>query len=423
MVKNNYYLATWTLVIITCGFLLTYPISHTFYGGLLFSIFSAALIGGIADWFAVTSLFRKPLGVPSLTFGLKKEIIRTEIISKNRQKIITMIGDMVKKELLTKEILQTKVDELNLLEVFFYLYKKESNLDLRYDVIETMCSDLVDLINTDTFILFLNDVVKKEGANIPLSRLISHTITHSCEHGIDKKIILYVLKQLNEVIYTEEFIQITTKIINDVKNNYEKDNNMRKMATTVLFDQILKQSSSEIAIEIRGYMHQLLIDLQNENHPLRIQLHIRIHKFTLDLLKNEELINRIEQWKIEQLQSPIVKEILFNFINQSNKKQIIQKTTKYIDTKIRDYLQNIEQNKVKQKKIEGFIKRLLKEIIHYQYNKLDVFIMEKLQSFKDEDLVTLIEQKAGNDLQIIRINGSVVGGLVGSFFYLITYWL
>lgn len=67
------------------------PVSASFWGGLVFHTALAAAVGGAADWFAVNSLFRRPLGIP----------FRTELVPRSRGKIIGMARDMVEKEILT----------------------------------------------------------------------------------------------------------------------------------------------------------------------------------------------------------------------------------------------------------------------------------------------------------------------------------
>jgi len=72
--RDNTQTANLTLGGITLGFLLSYPFHASFVGGLLSSGCSAGMIGGLADWFAVTALFRRPLGIRP------GKVFRTEII-------------------------------------------------------------------------------------------------------------------------------------------------------------------------------------------------------------------------------------------------------------------------------------------------------------------------------------------------------
>src|SRR5665648_847468 len=98
--RNNTKTANITLGGITLGFLLSYPFHASFVGGLIASGCSAGMIGGLADWFAVTALFRRPLGIRP------GKIIRTDIIPQNRERIFAALTDMVQNELLSQTVLQ-----------------------------------------------------------------------------------------------------------------------------------------------------------------------------------------------------------------------------------------------------------------------------------------------------------------------------
>ena len=85
--------ATFVLCLMAIGFVCTYPL-NSFWGNLLNHGFLAALIGGLADWFAVTALFRKPLGFISY---------RTEILPRNRERIMDEIVSFIGRDLLNPQ--------------------------------------------------------------------------------------------------------------------------------------------------------------------------------------------------------------------------------------------------------------------------------------------------------------------------------
>ena len=93
MISTNKNKAAITLALVFIGFAASLPFSRYFAGALLASGFAAALVGGLADWFAISALFRRPLGIP----------FRTAVIPRNRERISQAIIDMVEKELLTRE--------------------------------------------------------------------------------------------------------------------------------------------------------------------------------------------------------------------------------------------------------------------------------------------------------------------------------
>ncbi|MEH7108744.1 DUF445 family protein, partial [Bacillus sp. JJ1764] len=80
--KNTQHLATISLIVMAAGFLITIPLEPSIWRTILQGGFEAGLVGGLADWFAVTALFRHPLGLP---------IPHTALLPKNREKIIAKI--------------------------------------------------------------------------------------------------------------------------------------------------------------------------------------------------------------------------------------------------------------------------------------------------------------------------------------------
>ena len=94
--------ANLALAISIGGFLATFPVMDTgFVGGILHNGFLAASIGGLADWFAVTALFRKPLGIS----------YRTDIIRRNRKRITEALVDYAADDLLSPENVMTVLEK------------------------------------------------------------------------------------------------------------------------------------------------------------------------------------------------------------------------------------------------------------------------------------------------------------------------
>src|SRR3954467_8990960 len=118
MVKQKYksqHLATISLAIMGIGFIITIPLQDSFWGNILQGGFEAGLVGGLADWFAVTALFRHPLGIP---------IPHTALLPKNRQRITEGIISMLENDWLTKESIRKKVSRIPFTEKLFNIAEK-----------------------------------------------------------------------------------------------------------------------------------------------------------------------------------------------------------------------------------------------------------------------------------------------------------
>src|SRR5262245_65357497 len=84
---------------------LAYPLRATWWGGWILAIAEAGLVGGLADWFAVTAIFRRPLGLP---------IPHTGIIPANWEVMATRVGRMVGDRVLTKQFVTDEMGSLDL---------------------------------------------------------------------------------------------------------------------------------------------------------------------------------------------------------------------------------------------------------------------------------------------------------------------
>ncbi len=101
--KGSRKIAKYSLIIMGVGFIATTPFQGSVLVDLLHGGFEAGLVGGLADWFAVTALFRHPLGIP---------IPHTALLPNNRKRITNGLVSMLKKDWLSKESIQEKVKHM-----------------------------------------------------------------------------------------------------------------------------------------------------------------------------------------------------------------------------------------------------------------------------------------------------------------------
>ena len=105
--KKSNRMAEISLGVMGAGFVATLPFSGTGLA-LLQGGFEAGLVGGLADWFAVTALFRHPLRIP---------IPHTALLPKNRDKMTKAITTMVETELLNQESIRSKIKQIRITDI------------------------------------------------------------------------------------------------------------------------------------------------------------------------------------------------------------------------------------------------------------------------------------------------------------------
>lgn len=404
--KLNYLKADITLFILSIGFFISYPFHTSFAGGLISSGCSAGMIGGLADWFAVNALFRKPLGIKP------NKIIRTDIIIRNRQRIFSALVEMVQNELLNKENLKIKLSQFDLTEIikeYLTLHGGQEELE---ELLMTLFRDTVE--NIDPLILnkFLDGLLEEGIENIKLAPLLAKIINFSLDKNYLEPIIDFLFNLLKVLVNHPQTNQVLILLIQHAYDHYEGDNSARKIVGSFF-------PSSVVMAEI--VQEKLLSLLDNP------AIHIKFKSY-LEYLGEELNINPSLQEKIELTKDKLVSNLNFytlitrylsGFPGKIPTKN--QELTLWFQKFIHGILNSLfNLNLVN---LDILIKNKLTDWIDNKHGKIGEIVKDNLDQLSNETLIQLIEDKAGNDLQMIRINGSLIGGLAGILIYLMTYFI
>jgi uncharacterized membrane-anchored protein YjiN (DUF445 family) len=415
----NSYKATILLVIVSIGFFLTYPFNNTFAGGLLSSIFCAAMIGGLADWFGVSAIFRKPLGIP----------FKTEIIPRNREKIFNALSDMVGEELLTKDNINEMINK-NSISGFFikYLSENKDNKSLK-EVASKIVSDIVWKISPKETGKLIEGLIKENILKIKISNIIAAAIEVSINKGYDLKIIDFIVDELIKLTKTEQAAKLIVKLVEETMKSYEKGMKRRRFVNSIIFDMILQLSPYEISSQIQNKLIDSLGEFKNPTNQTRVKFMIWIDQKIKELKSDSVLQEKIENWKAQQINSELdLHSKIADFIENIRDKNLensseVDNLNMKIEGQLNKLIDEFKVNIEWQEKLDYKVKGLMLEFVDNNHSKIGTMVKENLNKFSNDMIVNLIETKVGNDLQMIRINGSVVGGLVGMMTFLLTFWI
>ncbi|MCE5222406.1 MAG: DUF445 domain-containing protein [Clostridium sp.] len=418
--RKNSNIATWILLIFSIVFFISYPFHDSFAGGLISSLCCAAMIGGLADWFAVEALFRKPLNSNILA-----KLFRTEIIPKNRERIFQALVDMVEKELLTKESIMSKLQYINPLETIMQLSKSDKKQDMLIildNIFKEMLSNLTkhDLESIGDF---GDGVLKSNLKSMELSNVISQSLEWMWNNGYKEKITDVVVDKIEELSQSYE----TKMLLQDAVLQILEINRANFLVMLLQF--VIKGNLENIAKVLQEKLVSFVAQMKKSQSSERERIQSIIRKQMSRLNEDEELKSRIEKWKNEKLES---KQYIFNEFGivitkyVSKLKSEPSKTLEITETllhKLEKQLEDLMNNEEKQLELNNIIKSLLQKIVERNHHKIGLIVKEKLDQVSGEDLSNMIESIIGNDLQLIRINGSLVGGLVGIITYMLTFWI
>jgi len=412
--KNNHYKATIILILATIGFIVSYPFSYSFWGKLISSGFSAAMIGGIADWFGVTALFRKPLGIP----------FRTEIIPRNRDKLFNSLVYMVENELLTKESLKKKIQEVNMSDkLILYLERYDGKKDIEA-ILTGVVHDIFSRMDPKELGAYLDKLISETLPAIKLTPLITDSLEWTVKNGYVENMIGFLADESAELLKSRQINDLISDVIADlikkIKTASEKETTGKKIILNLFIAFIGMSNSSQerIAEKVRSELLAYVISLKDSESVNRQRLIKYLEQGIKYLESDENLQKHIEDGVASLLMNinltPLVLQCIYEF-NGGHQQITVNshKLHKLFKGLVDKSVASFKQNKEQQQDIDNYIKKLLIKLIDEKHGEIGNLVRQKLDEFSNDMLVSVLEEKAGNDLQMIRINGSVVGGIVG----------
>lgn len=412
--KGNHYKATIIIVVVSLGFLLSYPFQHTFMGGLLTSGFRAAMIGGLADWFAVSALFRRPLGIP----------FRTAIIPRNRDKIFSALVYMVEHEILMKDNIKKRLDEYDLSVILLYLLNtRRSKQDVR-KMIYRFLQDFFLQVKTEELETMIEKFVENKVEKIKLVPYIIYTFQWFIKHGYYDQILDLLLKQCILAAQHDKLSLLLSDVFSTVQEKYERGMNRRK-----LFNRLMDLSPKQLAQAAQHGLGTILEGMKSSDHPTRLRVQEKIEEFIGKLERDSDFQEEIELWLQKyvihkfRLGELLTQTIMKTYTKLTTDERVLAKGIESLMAQIEILITNFEEDAEDRRKLDSYLKRMISDWIDLHHDQIGRMVKESLNDFTNEKLVSFIENKLGDDLQIIRINGSIVGGLVGMMIYLFTFWL
>lgn len=415
-----------------------------FYTEMISFVIEAALIGGIADWFAITALFKKPLGFPW----------HTAIIPRNREKVVDAIANMVENELLSEKTLKGKIKEIQIIGTiidFADKYIKEGTKV--YKLIEKAGTKVLDSINTEKLAKTIEKGLKNSLKEIDLSVYLSKTVRFAIKNGECKKLFV---KMLDTLIIKAKENATRNAIENIINKGIEDELNKASGFKRMMMELALgvargtnSVNTSDAADSIQEQLIEMLIRLKNEDDSLHIELLSKIEGIVEEIHTNPEAIENIEKWKLDTIEKITIYnqlneviENIFRALRYGIKAENLENDNKLLlegqgDENVQVYVNNVipviawlkeqlnkyweelKNNDNAKNAIENYIKEVVLKVIQAEHNFIGVIVKKVLNNLTDEALNEFIEQKAGNDLHWIRINGCLVGGIFGLIVFLL----
>ncbi|WP_413302360.1 DUF445 domain-containing protein [Bacillus sp. 1P10SD] len=403
--NKSQHLATISLAVMGVGFLATLPLQHSIWGMILQGGFEAGLVGGLADWFAVTALFRHPLGIP---------IPHTALLPKNRKRIIAGIISMLENDWLTKESIRSKIETIPFTEKLFALVKKEITSQGVKDNLITLIQHFIMKVDSKKIAPMIEKEIKQHLIKLDSKDYLPLLIDQVMVRKYDEKTLDYILKEIDEWAQKDSTKYRLGGMAVDAVENIKADGFMQFA---------LKSFSSLVNEEKLGNIIQNLIlkgvdsyrDPSNQNRQSLIShIHTKLHSIKND----EQLYGELNNLKTHLIDKWEPQEQITEILNQFQKKALdfVSEPTffnEYLLPIIKNSLEQLEANPEKISQLEGWINTQISNFVDKNHEKIGKLVEENLEKLDDKTLIRMVETNVGKDLQWIRVNGAVCGFLIG----------
>ncbi|ABK84902.1 conserved hypothetical protein [Bacillus thuringiensis str. Al Hakam] len=399
------YIAGISLGVMGVGFAASIPFQGTVAGEIIQGGFEAGLVGGLADWFAVTALFRHPMGIP---------IPHTALLPKNRKRVTKGLINTLENEWLTKESITNKVKEMQLAQMVLQIAEREMQSDAVKKGIVTIAEKAIVSIDTEKLAVIIEKELKTYLHTINTSNILQVLVDQLVVQEYDEKTLDYILVKVKDWTAQDEARYQLGSLGMKAMENIKVDG----------FLQFTLKSFMNIVDEdkIGGILQKFIISninsLQDADNSTRQLILAKIRQEIINVKENEALLQELENWKEKWIANWDGTDKIKEMLGQVQQRAVtFVNNEEFADKYIIPFLQT-QMNKIKEdeqtvQKIEEWLQKQVVKLVENNHSKIGKLVQENLDKLDDKTLIEMIENNVGKDLQWIRVNGAVCGFMIG----------
>jgi uncharacterized membrane-anchored protein YjiN (DUF445 family) len=387
--------ATGLLVVMAAVFLVTRQFQSAYpWVGYVKAFAEAAMVGGLADWFAVTALFRHPLGLP---------IPHTAIIPRNKDRIGQALANFLKENFLVAPVVARRMRNIDLAGAVGRFLQAPHGQETRIrQGASRLIADLFESLDDER----LGGLVKSSIANRIRKMEVSPLLGAALASAINEDRHVPMLEAA--IRWTARALDANEGLIREM---------VHKRANWVLK---LAGLDAKLADAIVDGLRKLTADMHTDPaHPVRIKIEQALADLANDLQTKPETRERVEAMKVELLDNKSV-SLWLDALWQRAREAMIRSARNpdaALAGKLGEILQSmghsLEDDPRMKSAINMFARRAVAGMAASYGSSIVKLVSETVRRWDAQTITNRLEAAVGRDLQYIRINGTLVGGLVG----------
>ncbi|WP_407644408.1 DUF445 domain-containing protein [Erythrobacter insulae] len=408
--KRMRWTATGMLVAMAALFFTTHGLlgNHPAWG-YVNAFAEAAMVGGLADWFAVTALFRHPLGLP---------IPHTAIIPENKDRIADTMAQFLRENFLTPAVVARRMSGMNVARAvgdFLIASPAEGEADTRSRITggaAEMFAEVLESLDPDRLGNQMRSGLAGQLQKLDVSPLAGRMLESAMADRQHRPLIDGIIR------WTGLTLEDNEEMVKDI---------IHKRANSVLrWTGLDERISASVLDGLYKLLAEVLVD---PDHPLRFKIEEGLEKLSQDLQHDPETRKRVEEMKRELIENPAVAEWWMGVWERIRRSLIrrARESDNALGMEMRNGLADLgkalAQDERLQLQINRFARRTAVGVATRYGSEIVTLVSETVKRWDATTITGRIESAVGRDLQFIRINGTLVGGLVGMTLHFIVSFM
>ena len=364
----------------------------------------AGMVGGLADWFAVTALFRHPLGIP---------IPHTAIIPTNKERLGRTLAGFLRSNFLRTGIVARKVRTMDVAGAMGRFLAQPSGGEGRMRMgASRLMGDIIAALDDERLGGIAKSAVRKQLEKLDVAPLLGQL--------------------LGAMIKERRHLPLMDAMIGWAAKTLEANEPLLRQMVEERAGAIMRWTGLDdrLANAIVTGLEKMLADMAADpDHPLRAKGEEGLQKLAKDLKSDKALQAKVANWKAELLANPAMNTWIEGLWDQG--RTALLKAARNPDaamsgsfgdalTKLGATLQDDAGLK---RQINRFARRAIVGTTENYGDNIVSLVSDTIGGWDASTITDRVENAVGSDLQFIRINGTLVGGLAGVVIHTFAIWI
>jgi uncharacterized membrane-anchored protein YjiN (DUF445 family) len=355
----------------------------------------AAMVGGLADWFAVTALFRRPLGLP---------IPHTGLVPRKKDELATKLGEFVTGHFLTREVVEQQVAEARVVERVGALLCGPDLADRLAREVAFNAGALMEVLDEEAVVASALELLRRDQARRSYAPVLGRILDRAIAGGTQHPLVDVVLRRTRVYLraHREELLPQARAFVDE----------RGWLASLLVTDKRIRHV-------LDGFADVLEEVERNPRHRVRRWLEELLRSFAHELQHDRHTAAKLDVVAARLLEDPQAQAVLHDVVTDAlaSVRESLADVDGDLQQRIAGLIGHLGRRLVEDAEFQGRVETVLQGVVGHAVDnygdELTSLIRTQVARWDATSASRRIELAVGRDLQFIRINGTAVGALAG----------